>query len=272
MGLTLIAILTGALLLPGIVAARAFYHASRTSEVEPAIPPLSSTDGVALVGVFSVVVHLIYVIALSVVNLLPAMVPLPLADPYRLLTGQAAATSGLATAQSLFFGLLWLCITALPTGFLAGKLVMRYFDRSIFYGALADVIDAGRGDHRFITAYVLSKVRHERRAIGYQGTVVSIARDADRLPAKIVLKEAAIFYLDFDGDKPVRREQPDPIDWITLSSADWENVAFQVFEVVEEAPSPPPSRAPSWWPLLGLALHLSRRRGADDASAARPAR
>jgi hypothetical protein len=43
MGLTLLALLMTALLLPGIVAAKAFYQAAQTREVEPAVPPLTAS-------------------------------------------------------------------------------------------------------------------------------------------------------------------------------------------------------------------------------------
>ena len=125
MGLTLIAILTAALLLPGIIAARAFYQASKTSEVAPSIPALSSTAGIALVGLFSGYVHFISVAALFASAASPPLVPLPLANPYRLFTTEVAGLDSLDAAFSLFFGLAWLCATALLTGFAGGKLMMR---------------------------------------------------------------------------------------------------------------------------------------------------
>lgn len=250
MGLTLIAILTAALLLPGILAARAFYQASKTGEVEPSIPTLSSMDGIALVGLFSVVVHVAFVAALTAIASLPPVLPLPLADPYQLFTAEGGRLPGRDAAFALFFGLAWLCATALVVGFAGGRLMMRLGDKSIFYGALADVIAAGAGDNRFIAAYVLTKIRHDRRAIGYQGSVHSLIRDDDRFPAKLVLKNASIFYLDFGGDQPERREQPGLIDWITLSSADWENVAFQVIEMTDEpVPGDPVVAGPGSPPL-----------------------
>lgn len=234
MGLTLIAILTAALLLPGIVAVRAFYHASKTSEVEPSIPALSSIDGIALVGLFSVIVHFIYATALIVAVSIPPRTSVPLANPYQLFSVEAAHLSGLDAAFSLFFGLVMLCLTALMAGYVGGRLIMRWGDKSVFYGALADIIASGEGDQSFITAYVLTKVRYEARSIGYQGTVVSLIRDADRFPAKILMKNVSVFYLDFDGPVPVRKEHADPIDWIALSKDDWDNIAFKVFRVLDD--------------------------------------
>ena len=234
MGLTLIAILTAALLLPGIIAARAFYHASKTSEVEPSIPALSSIDGIALVGLFSVLVHFVYATGLVIAISFPSVTALPAANPYQLFTAEAEHLSGLHAAFSLFFGLVMLCLTALVSGYVGGRLVMRWGDKSVFYGSLADIIASGEGDQRFITAYVLTKVRHDARSIGYQGTVVSLIRDADRFPAKILMKNVSVFYLDFDGPVPVRKEHADPIDWIALSKDDWDNIAFKVFRVFDD--------------------------------------
>ena len=222
---------TAALLLPGIIAARCFYQASRTDELEPSIPPLSSTDGIALIGLFSVVVHLCFVAGLVWVASLEPRLPLPLADPYHVFTPAGLKLQGRDEVFGFLLGLAWLCGLAMPLGYAGGAMLMRLGDRSIFYGALTDVVTAGRDDGRFIAAYVVTKLRHERRAIGYQGTVASMVRDGDRFPTKLLLKEASIFYLDFGGDAPVRQEQPDLISWIALSAADWENVAFQVFEI-----------------------------------------
>lgn len=241
MGLTLIAILTAALLLPGIVAARAFYYASKTSEVEPSIPSLSSIDGIALIGLFSVVVHFLYAAGLRAAMAIPSSARLPAADPYQLFTPGAAHLAGSDAAFSLFFGLMWLCAVALLVGYLAGRVAMRFGDRSLFYGALADIIARGEGGNRFITAYVLTKMRHDARAIGYRGTVVSLIRDADRFPAKVLLRDVSVFYLDFSGAHPRREEHPDPIDWIVLSKEDWDNVAFKVFEVVDDVSDAPTS-------------------------------
>lgn len=234
MGLTLIAILTAALLLPGIIAARSFYHASKTGEVEPSIPALSSMDGIALVGLFSVIVHFVYATGLVIAMSVPSITTMPAANPYQLFTTDAGHLSGLHAAFSLFFGLIMLCLTALVSGYVGGRLVMRWGDKSVFYGSLADIIASGEGEQRFITAYVLTKVRHDARAIGYQGTVVSLIRDADRFPTKILLKNVSVFYLDFDGPIPVRKEHADPIDWIALSKDDWDNIAFKVFKVFDD--------------------------------------
>lgn len=234
MGLTLIAILTAALLLPGIIAARMFYQAAQTNEVEPAVPPLSSTDGIALVGLFSVVVHLIYAVALKVAYGIRApawLGVMPVADPYAPFT---AAHADLDTALSLLLGLTGLCVLALPVGILAGRLVMLFEDKTIFYGPMAEVLAKTGSDKDFVIAYVLTKIEQDKRLIGYQGTVVSLLRDADRFPAKVVLKDVSVFYLTVSNGRLVRRETRETIDWIALAATDWHNIAFKILKVLDD--------------------------------------
>lgn len=233
MGLTLIAILTAALLLPGIIAARAFFLAGQTNEVEASVPPLSSPDGIALVGGFSVVVHLAYVLLLKAVACLPPLLPLPLADPYLLFSPDPHVRT-IDAAYALFSGLVGLSVLALLVGYLAGWLLMRREDKSIFYGPLSDLLESGHGDDRFISAYVISKIGDEERLLGYQGTVVSLFRDSDRFPSKVVLKDVVPFYLHMEEGGPRREETDQLIDWLVITASDWHNIAFRVYRYVED--------------------------------------
>lgn len=234
MGLTLIAILTAALLLPGIVATRFFYRAGQTREVDAVMPSLSSADGIARIGTFSLAVHLVYAAVLAGIARLPPLIPLPLADPYRPFLG----TTAVVPVLPLLSGLVLLCLLAVPIGQVAGRLTMRWGDPAIFYGALAEVIAQGQGDDRVIIAYVLAKIEDERdgvrRILGYEGAVAALIRDEDRFPAKLVLKDAAIFHLELGPGGPVRRSAGQVIDWIALTAPEWHNVAFKVFQVVED--------------------------------------
>jgi hypothetical protein len=232
MGVTLLAVLTAALLLPGIIAAKFFYRAGSTPEVDAVLPSLSSAEGLAQLGLFSVAVHLLYATALLGISALPDWTGLPLADPYLpLIGGDLPPTRG--AVWSLFAGIALLCAAAVPCGMVAGALVYRFGDRSLFYGPLTELIAQGRGRRRFITAYILSKVGEDGRHLGYQGTVKSLVRDADRLPAKIVLQDAYIFTLTVTSHGTTRRENERQMEWITLSATDWHNVAFRVFELVD---------------------------------------
>ena len=62
MGLTLLAILATALLLPGILAMRAYYRAGRVAEADPVFPPLSGVEGLAPAGMCCLAVHAAYAI------------------------------------------------------------------------------------------------------------------------------------------------------------------------------------------------------------------
>jgi hypothetical protein len=248
LGLTLVAILTAALLLPGIIAARFFFRAADTAEIEVPVPSLSSPEGIALVGGFSVLVHFIYNVGLWTATKLPTLIPLPLADPYALFAAASALQSPEA-ALGLFAGLLGLCLTAIVTGYVAGRAAMLRRDRSFFYGPLTELLQAGEGDDKFITAYVISKLEANGKAIGYEGTIAALHRDGDGYPDKVVLKDVAPFSLT-QKDGSTREEGPQVIDWLVLSAADWHNIAFRIFrvetaqagsEATPAAPAPAPS-------------------------------
>lgn len=228
MGLTLIAILTGAMLLPGIVAAHFFYRAGKTGEVEPLAPSLGSPTGIAQVGALSVLVHVIYVGLLWAVSRIPERVPLPLADPYRLFGSRESGMSGLNDVFSLMAGLLWLMVIAVLVGRAVGELFMRASNRSTFYGPIYQLIAAADGPQRFITAYVLTKIEHEGKILGYEGVVENLARDADRYPTRVILSDARPFTLTLGKDD--REEIGTEIDWIALSADEWHNIAFRVYE------------------------------------------
>ena len=234
MGLTLIAIFTAALLLPGIVAARSFYWAAQTREVDVVTPSLSSSDGIALVGCFSVAVHFFYVAVLMAISKAPSCLPFPLANPYALF---AQESSGVATLQSTYAfisGLAFLCLIAVVVGYLAGRVILLREDKSLFYGPLTDIIHSAQGDDTFIVAYIISKIAHDSRLLGYQGTVVSLFRDDDRYPSKVILKDVAPFYLEIGDEQPTRRELKESIDWLTLAADDWHNIAFRVYRLEDD--------------------------------------
>jgi hypothetical protein len=77
-------------------------------------------------------------------------------------------------------------------------------------------------------AYVITKISVGERFVGYQGTVDSLFPDADRFLTKIVLKDAVPFYITFG------EEADQLIDWVVLNAADWHNVAFRVFQLIDD--------------------------------------
>lgn len=232
-GTTFVALLTAALLLPGIVAVQFFYRTGRTEEVDPVLPPLTSVQGIAAVGVASVLIHFLYASILFLNAAVDPLIDLPAADPYAFLAGDASRVSTPGDAMSLFAGLVLLCCVAAAGGRVVGWLIPARLADGIFYGPLASTIAAGRGDQAMIVGYVLGKIDAEGRQIGYQGIVRTLARDADRFPTRVVLEDATIFYLTFRPSGPERREMPDPIPAIVLSAGDWHNIAFRTFRFVE---------------------------------------
>lgn len=240
MGLTLLAILATALLLPGILAMRSYYRAGRVAEADPVFPPLSGVEGLALAGVFCIAVHAVYAILLAEFARLPALVPLPLADPYAVFALRSNADLTRSHVIGLLLGLIGLGVTGELAGRIAAWLGKRYGDPGVFHGPLADILTLNVGPNDFINAYVLTKTDVEGGILGYQGTVVSLIRDADRFPVKVVMRNVAIFYLELTGERPRRREVGESIDWIALSSEEWRNIAFRVILVEEDMGDPPP--------------------------------
>lgn len=230
MGLTLVAILTAALLLPGIIAARGFYLAGQTREVDVPVPSLSTPEGISLVGAFSIAVHMLYVTGLMLVSRIPPLLPLPLANPYALFA-EPHGLAPLDIAFALFGGLLLLSGLAFLLGLVTGQFVRR----SYFYGPLAEVIESADGDDKGILAYVVSKIEKEGALIGYRGTVDALFRDGDRFPTKVVLKAVVPFYLELGEDGPRRVESDQLIDWLVLRADDWHNIAFRVFRYATDA-------------------------------------
>jgi hypothetical protein len=238
-GLTLLAVLAAALLLPGLIAAQAFYSAADTREVEVAVPALSTSAGIALVGGFSIAVHFLYALALYAIAALPDVTGLPLANPYIIAETQIDSFAPLNAVFGLFSGLILLCILAWVTGHVLGLLAMQHPRKGFFYGPLTEVIEKGRGDDRVIAAYVLSKIEKDEGLVGYRGNVVSLFRDADRYPAKLVLKDVAPFFLKVDADGPQRIESRESIDWLSITADDWHNVAFRVYTYIDDEVDPP---------------------------------
>lgn len=233
MGLTLIAIFSAALLLPGIIAARAYYYSGQTREVEVPVPSLSTPDGISLVGGFSLLTHTVYIGLLTAALAYPCKIGIPAANPY-LAFSPSDHLSALGIAGRFAGGLLLLSLLAWLIGFCAGRMAILVLGISAIYGPLADVIESAKGDDKFITAYVVSKIAYEDKLVGYQGTVDSLFRDENRFPTKVVLRDVVPFYLALDETGPTRHESNQVIDWLVLKADDWHNIAFRIFQVIDD--------------------------------------
>lgn len=232
MGLTLIALLTAAMLLPGIVATHQFYAAAESAEAEVWVPPLTKASGIALVGGFSVGVHLLFIVILAVTAQWPPLTPLLLADPYRFI-GHLPSNFNYLHALQLLGGLSILILTAIPVGRLTAAAMLEKGDPATFYGPMTEIIALSKGDDTFVTAFVISKISHEKKVLGYQGVIASMIPDENRMPAKLVMRNVRSFYLRLSKSGPVRVETGQDLDWLTLNCDEWSNIAFKVYRVVD---------------------------------------
>jgi hypothetical protein len=69
---------------------------------------------------------------------------------------------------------------------------------------------------------------------GWIVCIVSLFRDSDRFPVKVVLKDVVPFYLCLKADRPRREESDQIIDWLVLTADEWHNIAFRVYRVEGE--------------------------------------
>lgn len=224
---TFLAIVAGALVLPGIFAVWAFYRAARTNEIDLPLPGLKSAAGIGQVGAFAVASHLVFASLLLALAhsecgawgaaFNPYITSVP-DDPNSLLSTIAGALAGLAILS---------CI-ALLLGRVAGEVVLSMGKGALFYGAFADLFVAGEGNSKFIYGYVLTKLENNGSIIGYQGTVTSFIPGEDRFPDKIQLSQASMFTLNVYTGK--RREFDTKIKSIALHRDEWSNIAFKVVE------------------------------------------
>lgn len=47
------------------------------------------------------------------------------------------------------------------------------------------------------------------------------------------------FYLQLDAESPKRIETDQLIEWLALSASDWHNIAFKVFQLVDDDEAEP---------------------------------
>lgn len=231
MGLTLLAILTGALILPGLVAVFFFYRSGRTKEADPILPEMSSAAGLVQIGCLATLVHLVYAFILWALRDVPLCCNLPPADPYRALdaSGASLATSG--GRLGLFAGLFLLLVLAAVLGSLVGKCFKVFSNRAIFHGPLIEIIEKADGPDAWITAFVLTRIENGDTFLGYEGVVTSLTRDADLLPAKVVLRDVRQFRILISEPGSQRKEEGKPMDYLILNATDWHNIAFRVYLV-----------------------------------------
>ena len=228
---SLLAILTAALLLPGVIATLGFYSAGTAQGVDVVIPKMASPVGLAMIGCFAVLVHLCYAIILALVARDDCVNCWPLADPYSLFSTLGNGNKHIEAASFAwaFWGIGLQIMAAAMIGRAVGTVHASGLfgpDQTAFYGPLSELVVKTQGPNDFIVAYVVTKTETPFGLLGYRGIVESMKHDEDRYPAKLVLIEVNPFYLQFKKTGPYRKEANLEIDRIVLASADWLNVAF----------------------------------------------
>lgn len=234
MGFTIVAILTGALLLPGIIFICTFYIAGWTDEVAVEPPPLSSIMTVGIVGVATLATHFAWAVVLYVNDCIEPLFSVPMANPYLFMSDHLEGMSSSDGIFGLFSGLLWVSAVGGILGFAAGKGYLKRKDQSLFYGPLQKVVTQAEGPNAFVSAYVLVKIQHDDKILGYEGVVHRFSQDSDRNPSSVTLKDVSVFQLVLGERGPRRVEGRSSMDWITISSAEWSNIAVKVWRVVED--------------------------------------
>ncbi|MEP2736733.1 MAG: hypothetical protein ABJP34_10595 [Erythrobacter sp.] len=235
MGITLLAILSGALLLPGIIAALTFFRISTTADQDVAstMPSLGTPMGIAVAGFFTLIVNVTFIVCLILQRKLPDVVPMHESNPYILLFDIPNTMGGLHVMLSFGSGLIFLCILSVVVGHWTGKGFIRFEKNKLFYGPLSATFEKAKGDNKFIIAHVLSKVGNEFGQIGYEGILDQVTSDKNKCPTMLVLKDVTVFRLK-QLKTVVKREDIDQrIGLLAIRSEDWHNIAFEIFEFSE---------------------------------------
>lgn len=224
-GITLAAIVTAALILPGIIGLSVFFASVGTSEVRLSPPPLGAVASVAMAGGLAVAVHLLWAGLLSINAALPPLVPLPPADPYRLVLSDAARSRPV----DLFTALAGLSGTML-LGALAGRLLALgrpgWRGRWLF-GWLYPILEKAAPADTYINAYVLTRIEQGEDRLGYEGPVDNIVLDETRQIAGLTLRDATPFRMRLRRGRWTRLAAGiEPLPRIVLRGEELHNVVL----------------------------------------------
>jgi hypothetical protein len=234
-GFTIIAILSGALILPGICMLTAIFLASWTDELTPEPPPLNSALGITTVGLASIAVHTIWAAALVgnswVIEKWGPIVAIPPANPYLFLSGDLQKFGDYADIFSLFSGLTAVCIIGVLMGRLGTWYIQQTGQQQLFGGPLTNLFKEAEGPDALVTCYIVSKINHEGVILGYEGKVVTLSRDAERNPISVTMEGVTTFYLKFSKTGMTRTVGSNQMDWLVVNKENWENIAFKVFVI-----------------------------------------
>lgn len=163
-------------------------------------------------------------------------------DPnvYRVILSQGRAAG--SPSDTAF--LIWLVALLFPALLVAGLAYkasgwrwVRDARETATFGWLKRWVDLARPANSFIIAYVVTTLEHEGANVAYEGIVENIALDENRSISMLVLSSCDRFLIKVSDNKVERIDvEHTPIPLIQLSSANFVNVALEVFEDVDAAP------------------------------------
>lgn len=243
MGITIAAVLTAALLLPGLIGLSLFYSSVGTPEVKVTPPPLGAVTSLAIVGILSVLAHAVWSLLLAINHVLPSLIALPPFDPYRLIF---LPTGARASALDIFAGMAGLtlaCLCGAVIGRVADAGAVPWRGRSLF-GWLYPIIEKARPAENYINAYVVTKIENGTDTLGYEGTVENLVLDEQRQIVGVTLINVSTFYLRMNKDGVKRVNAKSSLRHLVLRDSDYHNVALVVIRD-ESVTSTPSSRAES---------------------------
>jgi hypothetical protein len=108
--------------------------------------------------------------------------------------------------------------------------------RGLQYGWLADLVDLAEIDGHFTTAFVVTTVQHNGMVLGYEGLLENLTVNSDKEITSLSLLDVTRFTLKVEDAKRSDVEGK-PIPRLYLHRQSVQNVAFNVFQYVDEEPS-----------------------------------
>lgn len=135
-----------------------------------------------------------------------------------------------------------LLMPALIVGGLAywasGWRLVRDIRETATFGWLKRWVDLARPDNSFIIAYVVTTLEHEGANVAYEGIVENIALDDNKAISMLVLSRCDRFLVRITSASVERIDaEHAPIPLIQLEGKNFVNVALEVFEDADTAPT-----------------------------------
>lgn len=227
MGITIAAVLTAALLLPGIVGLSIFYTSVGTTEVKVTPPPLGTVTSLAIVGIIAVLAHMIWGSALAINAGLDPCIGVPPFDPYHLLFSTTGARISTAQIAAGMAGLVCSCLVGGLIGRIGAVGNWKWRGRFLF-GWLYPIMEKAAPAQNYINAYVVTKVEKNGDILGYEGTVENLVLDEQRQIIGVTLNNVATFYLRLNKAGVKRINANSTLPHLVLRGEDYHNVALVV--------------------------------------------